>query len=197
MQRNGAMTEAAPVRRLDPKGRRYFVALMLPEPAYTLLESCREELKPKGWNITVGPHITLVTPGDARLPVADAAARFKSLPLRTEAFTFGLEGLGRFEHRGKTTMYLVPSPHSPFKLLQAELLDNAETWQDTASSRRRPFIPHVTLLNRVLSEEAQCKEQIIREQLPPLRNLQALKVTLLLKEACQPRWTPLAERILP
>ena len=140
------------------------------------------------------PHITVLGPDRPRLSPEQAAAAFTAAPIASGAFRVRFAHIGTFRRRHSSTLILLPDSKSYFHQL-FESTRNAATWQDTITSLKRPYEPHITLANQVHEAAApRIREQLLELNLEPEFTLDC--VSLYAKQAHWPRWQLLAERPL-
>jgi 2'-5' RNA ligase len=144
---------------------RYLIALPIrPEESVEFIK-LRDQYKhfaPK-WKITLGPHITLFRPSEYKIEQKKAIDIFTKAPA-FEAFTEKFVGFEAFLNHSNNAIFAEPTDYDNFKKLKRLyeatatkiLQDTAEVW---------PFHPHLTLINRLDSENAQLA----------LKNLAAIK----------------------
>jgi 2'-5' RNA ligase len=144
---------------------RYLIALPIrPEESVEFIK-LRDQYKhfaPK-WKITLGPHITLFRPSEYKIEQKKAIEIFKKAP-HFESFKEEFVGFEAFLNHSNNAVFAEPSDYDNFKKLKRLyeatatniLQDTTEVW---------PFHPHLTLINRLDSENAQLA----------LKNLAAIK----------------------
>jgi 2'-5' RNA ligase len=132
----------------------YMVAFTVPPPDRERLAEIQHRLRPVGWNITIGPHVTLVPPGAAQASLLLAIESFSKAIINVPPLQLSYPDLGIFKRRGLATIFLKPIATDQLFELQRQLQILAASWQDVSRSYRRPFVPHVTLVNRLPESEA-------------------------------------------
>lgn len=174
---------------------KYLVALPIPEPTLGFLADIKESLRPAGWRDTMDPHITVLAPDAPRLPEDEAIDAFMRAASDLNGFSLRASQLRHFARRDHRAIYLRPLPVKPMIDLFDAILDRA-TWQETDSSTKRPYHPHITLVTQLPTQEAIEAE----EQLQSLKlDLQfgCTKVCLYAKQKTWDRWKVLVESPLP
>lgn len=127
----------------------YMAALPVPSPWREELSQLQDRLRPVGWRITIGPHVTLVAPGRATTGLRLAADPFTQAMQGVQGLDLTYPALGTFRRRGLATIFMKPVASHELYELQRKLEIVAASWQDVSRSLRRPFVPHVTLVNRL------------------------------------------------
>ena len=133
---------------------RYLIALPLKESETASFIGLRDKFKhlaPK-WKITLGPHITLFRPSEFRLEKQQAIELFQTAP-EFGAFKEKFEGFEAFLNHSNNAVYSEPNNYEKFKGLKQKyeqvaskiLQDSSDVW---------PFHPHLTLVNRLDSDNA-------------------------------------------
>lgn len=170
----------------------YFVALMIPEPVASTLEQARKKIRGPEWSPTVGPHITLFAPGQAKAPAEEAAAMFSQLTLPIGPVTLRLGGPGSFSKNRLSTLYLRPRPTEPLIRLYQSLIREAPRWQDISRSEGRALTLHVTMTGRLPSQKADQVRAQLEEVTPALPQVTCRHITLMTKTAKERVWRELA-----
>lgn len=127
----------------------YLAALPVPPPLGDELAQLQDRLRPVGWRITIGPHVTLVAPGQAKVGLLAAAQLFSQAMQGVGGLSLTYPALGSFRRRGLVTIFMKPVASPELYELQRKLEIVAASWQGVSRSRRRPFVPHITLVNRL------------------------------------------------
>ena len=134
---------------------RYLIALPLKESESEEFIKLRDKYKdfaPR-WKITLGPHITLYRPSEFKISIDDAVKEFKKAPSYKE-FSVEFKGFEAFMNHSNNAVYSEPKLHQDFEKIKELykpqagkiLNDIADVW---------PYHPHLTLVNRLNSENAQ------------------------------------------
>lgn len=134
---------------------RYLFALPLKESESEEFIKLRDKYKdfaPR-WKITLGPHITLYRPSEFKVPIDDAIEEFKKASGYRD-FSVNFKNFGAFMNHSNNAVYSEPVKHEDFENIKelyqpqaAKILqDIADIW---------PYHPHLTLVNRLDSENAQ------------------------------------------
>ena len=132
----------------------YMVALAVPPPKRDELAAVQQKFRPVGWKITVGPHVTLIPPGQSLLSLKDACSMFTEVVQDLSQLQLSYPALGVFKRRGLATIFMKPIANDELFELQRRLQIVASSWQDISRSLRRPFVPHITLVNRLPEDQA-------------------------------------------
>ena len=144
----------------------YMVALAVPPPHRERLSAIQQRLRPVGWNITIGPHVTLIPPGAALVPLETAVQMFEETVRNLPSLKLEYPDIGSFKRRGLATVFLKPIATDYLYELQQRLQVVAAAWQDISRSSRRPFVPHVTLVNRLPEVESGPVMEQLRRLVP-------------------------------
>jgi 2'-5' RNA ligase len=165
---------------------KYLVALPLGEPALTYVAQLKTIYRPPGWRDTMPPHVTLLPPDRPLLPPAEAANKFGQLPLPNQTSRVQIGSLAVFSHGGRHTIVGLPSPSRELHHLFGLILNQSE-WQATTTASKRPYVPHVTIVN---SAAAQTTGDIMLQLKSSLLGLplEFSKLTLYMKELKWPAW---------
>jgi 2'-5' RNA ligase len=168
---------------------RYMVAILIPEPAATELRHVQDSFRPPQWRITMDPHITLLAPDHPKVSADEAAAAFEARGLSKPAFDITAANINGFRRRRHTTLVLEASPIRPLADLATELQQDC-AWQETATSTRRPYEPHITLVNQLPPPVADTLGKI--QDLKLSVGFKCTEVTLFAKKAAWERWQALS-----
>jgi 2'-5' RNA ligase len=144
----------------------YMVALTVPPPELDTLAAIQQRLRPVGWKITIGPHVTLIPPGAGRAPLSTAMGLFNEAAANLSPLKLSYPDLGVFKRRGLATVFMKPIATDDLYELQRRLQILASSWQDVSRSYRRPFVPHVTLVNRLPESEVDSTIEQLRFLVP-------------------------------
>ena len=121
---------------------RLFVAIRPPEAVRDLLLDTMEGIASIRWQEDEQLHLTLRFIGEVERPVAeDLATALGSL--RFEPFAMRVAGVGRFDHRGRGTLWAGVEPRAPLAALAAKV--ERICVEVGLPPERRAFHPHVTL----------------------------------------------------
>jgi 2'-5' RNA ligase len=169
---------------------KYLVALPLTEPSATRVAQFKQRYRQPGWRDTMPPHLTLLPPSRPALSPVEASAHFNRLPeLPQIEVTFSR--IEVFSRHQRSTVVVTPSQTEPLAELFA-LLVSLATWQDLGPAGKRPFVPHVTIVNQANSlTRDEALDQLSLELLP--LNIGFESMTLYMKEAKWPEWQALSQ----
>lgn len=123
----------------------------MPDPAATILRQLQKDYGPDRWKVNIAPHITLVPPGSALVPLDEAIRSFERMALEIDVFPLTLKGFRHFDEK-VVFVRVLPSP---------ELLELWDTVNEALvgkiisdNGRIIPgYTPHATVANRLKSEE--------------------------------------------
>lgn len=128
---------------------RYLIACPLEIAKVRDFVRLRDELKylaPK-WKITLGPHITIMRPGEAICEPRKATDIFQSLEFGP-TFVVDYKKFGVFKAKKTAAVYAEPSSYQPFEAMRGNLL-NAIPKLIKSESGEWNYHPHLTLINRL------------------------------------------------
>jgi 2'-5' RNA ligase len=170
---------------------KYLVALPIPEPAQSMVADIKANLKPAEWRDTMDPHITVLAPDRPLMPKGEAADSFLKACVGLQGFTVQTTQLRHFTRRNSRIIYLRLLPDLPIQNLFKIILDKT-SWQDTLASEKRPYHPHITLVNQLPTNEAVEAEEELHALNIEL-SFTCTKVCLYAKQQSWPQWEALAE----
>ena len=133
---------------------RLFVALRPPRAIRETLAAAMHGVPGARWQDDAQLHLTLRFVGAVERPVAEDIAAILA-GVRAPAPTVRLQGVGRFEHRGRTeALWAAVTPHAALAALHRKA-DQAIVRAGLVPERRA-YLPHVTLarLSRGAAAEA-------------------------------------------
>lgn len=174
---------------------RYLVACPLDAPRISDFMKLRDEFKylaPK-WKITLGPHITIMRPGEAICEPQKAIDIFKTLEFGS-VFEVSFKKFGYFEAKKTAVVYVEPSDYRMFEGIRANLLDYVPKIVKSESGDWG-FHPHLTLINRVPIE----KLELLMESLKLAKlniNYEFGAVVLYKKDLTDDEWVKISTRDL-
>lgn len=134
---------------------RYLIALPIKESEYKEFIKLRDKFKflaPR-WKITLGPHITLYRPSEFKLGIEAAIKEFNKAP-SIKQFSVRFKGFTAFMNHSNNAVYSEPAEHESFKKLKQIYKNQASNILQDISDVW-PYHPHLTLVNRLNSENAQ------------------------------------------
>ena len=169
---------------------RYLVAIMVPEPQHTQLLELQNRHRPRRWQITLDPHITLLPPSDAHLEPAAAIRAFEALA-PTLDLMITARHLSRFDHPDSHVIYLAAEPAAQLRDLSQHLYQ-AAIWQDVHPRLWPDFTPHITLANKLHDTEVEACWNALSARNYDDVTFHVTGVTLLGRESDWPTWRPLA-----
>jgi 2'-5' RNA ligase len=134
---------------------RYLIALPLQESEYSEFIKLRDKYRhfaPR-WKITLDPHITLYRPSEFKISKSEAIEEFKRAS-SFKQFSVEFKGFEAFMNHSNNAVYSEPINHTYFEKIKESykpqagniLQDISDVW---------PYHPHLTLVNRLDSENAQ------------------------------------------
>lgn len=130
------------------------VAIPIPEPLTAILVDLQQSYHNKRWHITIEPHITIISPGLAKVGLDQAVELFRLIDIHQAPPTIQLSGINRFHSRKQNALYLGTSQTDWLAEVNQLLTAEAEAWQDTITNINRRFVPHLTVSNHLPDDEA-------------------------------------------
>ncbi len=125
----------------------YLIAVILPKDFAEKIFALQKKFKTPAWNITVGPHITLMPPARAMASMKTAALQLRDLARELKEFEIEVSGIGFFKNASKTIFAKVELSESILTLRQA-LAEAAPKFMDFRSENPE-FHPHITIANKL------------------------------------------------
>ena len=121
---------------------RLFVAIRPPEEIRDLLLDAMDDSADFRWQVDEQLHLTLRFVGEVDRPLADDLADALS-PIRAEAFSLRIAGVGRFEQRNSGALWAAVEPKAPVAALAAKIERACQGLG--LEPERRAFHPHITI----------------------------------------------------
>lgn len=122
----------------------YLIAVTIPGEFGEELAYLQHQFKAPTWRVSIPPHITIIPPGRALVSPEQAKVLFEAITLPAGSFEVPCRNIHKFER----TVWLEPHA-AELSMLRDAIIPGAKQFMSLDEAESRPFIPHITLSNKI------------------------------------------------
>jgi len=127
----------------------YLIAITIPEPYYTELQTIQDEFAVVAWKKRIGSHITLFRPFQIETgTVNDVVNGLTTVAQKFKPFQIRASKIDTFKH-DNLVIYAKVELSQELAWLQEDILDTIKQYTELQSDDYDAYHPHITLANKL------------------------------------------------